>query len=276
MSNDQVDAVADLGVRVHGAARTRKRHTVLVGGVLLLGLGGVSACGDDDDASDTVTGQTAESAESSVAATEPTTTRASTTTARPTTTAAAASTAAAATAVATVEDTEAAATEPPSAAAVAETSEATGAGAATTTTSARAVTTTAATESTLTEGSVPAGSEPESTIPESSGPTTTGPECQFTENDEFPIERCDAGPAIAAMQSVLQALEYDIGTVDCLFGDQTLYAVRAFQGDEELTVTGTVDAETWAALEETFLPGWGTDANGNGTIEPDEITLECA
>ena len=73
---------------------------------------------------------------------------------------------------------------------------------------------------------------------------------------------------------MLQVLEYEIGTVDCLFGDQTLYAVRAFQAEQELTVTGAVDAETWAALE--VLDEWGTDANGNGSIEPNEITLTCA
>ena len=77
------------------------------------------------------------------------------------------------------------------------------------------------------------------------------------------------------MQSVLQTLEYDIGTVDCLFGDQTLYAVRAFQADQDLPVSGAVDEDTWAALEETFLPGWGADTNGNGIIEPSEITLVC-
>ncbi len=74
---------------------------------------------------------------------------------------------------------------------------------------------------------------------------------------------------------MLQVLEYEIGTVDCLFGDQTLDAVRAFQADEELTVSGEVDEDTWAALEETFLPDFGTDTNGNGSIEPNEITLVC-
>ena len=130
------------------------------------------------------------------------------------------------------------------------------------------------------DSSAPAGSEPSGTASASSepitsvGPTTTGPECEYTENDEFPLERCDAGPAIAAVQSVLQVREYEIGTVDCLFGDQTHYAVRAFQTDEELTVTGAVDEETWAALD--ILDDWGTDTNGNGSIEPDEITLTCA
>ena len=37
---------------------------------------------------------------------------------------------------------------------------------------------------------------------------------------------------------------------------------------------GEVDAATWAALD--VLDDWGTDTNGNGTIEPNEITLKCA
>ena len=160
---------------------------------------------------------------------------------------------------------------------------ATTAGAETTAATEAAVASTAATPDPAPAGvetSTPTGSEPPGTASGSSeptttaGPTTTGPECEYTENDEFPLERCDAGPAIAAVQSVLQAREYEIGTVDCLFGDQTHYAVRAFQTDEELTVTGVVDEETWAALD--VLDDWGTDTNGNGTIEPDEITLICA
>ena len=41
-----------------------------------------------------------------------------------------------------------------------------------------------------------------------------------------------------------------------------------------LSVTGSVDEATWAALE--VLDEWGTDTNGNGTIDPNEITLTCA
>jgi peptidoglycan hydrolase-like protein with peptidoglycan-binding domain len=122
---------------------------------------------------------------------------------------------------------------------------------------------------------VPAGEEPVATGTGTVGPTTSGPDCQFTENDELPIERCDSGAAIAALQSVLQTLHYGIGTVDCFFGDQTLYAVAAFQADRDLTADGVVDEETWAALEEFFLADWGEDANGNDVIEPTEITLVC-
>jgi peptidoglycan hydrolase-like protein with peptidoglycan-binding domain len=119
------------------------------------------------------------------------------------------------------------------------------------------------------------GPEPVVTGSGTIGPTTSGPECTFTENDELPLERCDSGPPIRALQSVLQTLNYGIGTVDCRFGDQTLYAVVAFQTDRGLTADGVVDEETWAALEASFLAGWGEDGNGNDVIEPNEITLEC-
>jgi peptidoglycan hydrolase-like protein with peptidoglycan-binding domain len=273
MSNDQVDAIAYPARRVPGVSRIR---AIAFGGALLLGLGGLAACGDDDDdASDSVTGQTALGGDTSEpgATDRPSTTRASSTTAAATSTSARASTtAAAAGATTTAADGTAATGSAP-----ADATDAASTSAATSTTARAAPQASAgATESTPPAGSEPAGTSTEPSGPTTSaGPTTTGPECEFTENDEFPLVRCDAGPAVAALQSVLQTLEYEIGTVDCLFGDQTLYAVRAFQADEELTVSGEVDAETWAALEATFLPGWGDDDNGNGTIEPNEITLVC-
>jgi Putative peptidoglycan binding domain len=277
MSNDQVDAIADLEVRAHGKDGARGMRAVVAGGALLLGLGGLGACGDDDDASDTVPGLSAEAIESSVPASEPTTTRASTTSAPSTTARSSTSTTAATSTTARSAATSATETASESTGAATDSTEAAADSVAAANATAEGETTTAGTTesaATLVDTSVPAGSAPESFVTESSGPTTTGPECEFTENDRFPLVRCDAGPAIAALQSVLQAREYDIGTVDCLFGDQTLYAVRAFQADEELTVDGAVGADTWAALD--ILDEWGNDTNGNGSIEPDEITLVCA
>jgi hypothetical protein len=40
-----------------------------------------------------------------------------------------------------------------------------------------------------------------------------------------------------------------------------------------------VDEDTWAALDiqdSGITANWGTDENGNGTLEPNEITLQCA
>jgi hypothetical protein len=263
MSNQEA-AVVDQGQRNNCLSRLRARRAVVAGTAMLLGIGGLAGCGDDDDAAETVPGQTDEAVESSAPADDAaTTTTPTTTTARPTTTAA--------TAAATSEPAAVDATDPPATeAATNATDVATTSGAETTTAPEAAAESTAPSADSAPPGTASGSSEPTTTA----GPTTTGPECEYTENDEFPLERCDAGPAIAAVQSVLQVLEYEIGTVDCLFGDQTHYAVRAFQTDEELTVTGAVDEETWAALD--VLDDWGTDTNGNGSIEPDEITLTCA
>ena len=101
------------------------------------------------------------------------------------------------------------------------------------------------------------------------GPTTTGPACEFAENTTLPLERCNMGPAVAVLQSVLQAQGYDVG-IDGEFGDQTLYALRAFQEAEGLAVDGIVGLQTWTALD---VSAFGTDTNGDGVITPDEIDL---
>ena len=102
------------------------------------------------------------------------------------------------------------------------------------------------------------------------GPTTTGPACEFEENSSLPLERCNMGPAVAVVQSILQANGYEVG-IDGNFGDQTLYALRAFQEEEGLTVDGIVGLQTWTELgvDEQF----GADENGDGVIAPDELDL---
>lgn len=103
------------------------------------------------------------------------------------------------------------------------------------------------------------------------GPTTTGPACEFAENSSLPLERCNMGPPVAVLQSILQADGYAIDTVDGYFGDQTLYAVRAFQEAEGIKVDGIVGEQTWSELgvDERF----GNDDNGDGAIAPNEIDL---
>jgi putative peptidoglycan binding protein len=296
MSNDDLGAAADRPPRAHARSGLRGMRALVAAGALLIGLGGVlAACGDDDDeASDTVPGQTGElGAESSAPAAGPDTTEATSTTraastTRPTTTAAGSSTTARAAsttarAAATTTERGAATTErAPSTTRPAQedgtspaTSEAPETGAATSAPTAETSTPETEAAGSAAGTSAPATSEPGSTVPRTTGPTTTGPECEFTENVEFPIQRCDAGPAVAALQSVLQTLEYEVGTVDCFYGDQTLYAVRAFQADEELPVTGVVDEDTWAVIAESFLADWGSDTNGNDLVEPSEITIQC-
>ena len=64
-----------------------------------------------------------------------------------------------------------------------------------------------------------------------------------------PVLRLNAeGPAVAQLQRELRTLDYYDGLIDGGFGEQTLQAVEAFQGDQQLTVDGVVGASTWDAL----------------------------
>lgn len=55
----------------------------------------------------------------------------------------------------------------------------------------------------------------------------------------------------ARVQECLQAAGYDPGPVDGVIGPRTIAAVRAFQGDHGIRVSGIVDAETRLALEDS-------------------------
>lgn len=109
--------------------------------------------------------------------------------------------------------------------------------------------------------------------------TTTAPtECvEYTENWTLPLVQCDAGAAVAAVQSRLSVagfITYDLfdGSL-CLFEPRVTAALRGFQTGSGLSATGEVDQATWDALgiDDT----WGNDFNGNGAIDPDEMTGSC-
>ena len=104
--------------------------------------------------------------------------------------------------------------------------------------------------------------EPTTTV----APTTSAAHdpCDAT---AVPIGSCANGPAVAAIQGRLNI------TVDCDFGGQTERAVRDWQAESGQPVTGVIDAGGWALL--AVPTTWGDDANGNGTIEPSEVTLVC-
>lgn len=55
------------------------------------------------------------------------------------------------------------------------------------------------------------------------------------------------GSDVQALQQDLSGLDYSVA-VDGVFGDATLAAVKQFQSDSGLPVTGIADAATWAAL----------------------------
>ena len=62
------------------------------------------------------------------------------------------------------------------------------------------------------------------------------------------ITKGNTGDAVKALQTKLNALGYDCGKVDGIFGDKTLAAVKAYQTDKALLVDGMVGSQTWGAL----------------------------
>ncbi|AFQ44688.1 cell wall-associated hydrolase, invasion-associated protein [Desulfosporosinus meridiei DSM 13257] len=56
------------------------------------------------------------------------------------------------------------------------------------------------------------------------------------------------GSEIRMLQSDLQTLNYDVGSVDGIFGNKTNTAVQAFQRDQNLLVDGIVGPQTLEAL----------------------------
>ena len=62
------------------------------------------------------------------------------------------------------------------------------------------------------------------------------------------ITKGSTGDAVKALQTKLNALGYDCGKVDGIFGDKTLAAVKAYQTDKALLVDGKVGNQTWGAL----------------------------
>lgn len=53
---------------------------------------------------------------------------------------------------------------------------------------------------------------------------------------------------VKTLQRLLNALGYDCGKVDGIFGSKTLIAVKEFQTKQGLTVDGIVGKDTWTAL----------------------------
>jgi peptidoglycan hydrolase-like protein with peptidoglycan-binding domain len=65
--------------------------------------------------------------------------------------------------------------------------------------------------------------------------------------------------AVAEVQNALSRKGINAGPPNGLFGPQTEQAVRTFQGQHGLAVTGVVDQATWQALG---LPGSVSDGHG--------------
>ena len=57
------------------------------------------------------------------------------------------------------------------------------------------------------------------------------------------------GHDVIVLQEKLQSLGYNIKKIDGNFDNEVYRAVLAFQRDNKLTITGTVDAKTWKTLK---------------------------
>ena len=91
----------------------------------------------------------------------------------------------------------------------------------------------------------------------------------YTENPgTYPVKVCQRGLAVENVQRQLVRHGYDVD-IDGYFGPQTRAAVRRFQSDHGLEVDGLVGPITWPAL--LAGAGVGTDADGDGAVEPWEI-----
>lgn len=80
--------------------------------------------------------------------------------------------------------------------------------------------------------------------PELEKPDTSKP----TESVVFNLRRGSKGADVTKLQIALNALGYDCGTADGIFGAKTEAAVRNFQRDHSLTVDGIAGRDTQAAL----------------------------
>ncbi|MEM9736262.1 MAG: peptidoglycan-binding protein, partial [Pseudomonadota bacterium] len=76
--------------------------------------------------------------------------------------------------------------------------------------------------------------------------------------EDGPLKRGDEGGQVSLLQRHLAAAGHSPGALDGDFGPKTEAALRAFQKALGLVVTGLVDPDTWACLEE-----------GEAPVEPD-------
>lgn len=91
---------------------------------------------------------------------------------------------------------------------------------------------------------IPAGLYTADEIAAAGKPETEKP----TEGVVFNLRRGSRGSEVAKLQTALNALGYDCGTADGIFGLKTEMAVRAFQKAKGLTVDGIAGKATQAAL----------------------------
>lgn len=67
------------------------------------------------------------------------------------------------------------------------------------------------------------------------------------------------GHNVLLLQKKLQAVGYNISSVDGVYGAETERAVAEFQRDNKIRITGIVNNATWRALQKAKKVKWGID-----------------
>ena len=89
-----------------------------------------------------------------------------------------------------------------------------------------------------------------------------------------PLRQGDQGPLVRVLQTQLQRAGFDPGPIDGIFGPRTNAAVRAFQQQKNIPVTGVVTVATWTALGVTCSvtpPGPTPPPPGPIPVPPEEF-----
>jgi Putative peptidoglycan binding domain len=124
---------------------------------------------------------------------------------------------------------------------------------------------------TTTTTSVPVSSTAPATELPQTRPSTPAVCPSYTPNNDYHLGICDSGPAIRLAQERLRASIDSSLNVDGYFGPGTRNAVRTFQQLHGLSVDGYIGPLTWAAL---VPDAPGTDVDGSGIVDPDEISTD--
>lgn len=83
------------------------------------------------------------------------------------------------------------------------------------------------------------------------------------------------GSAVTTLQNDLKSLNYQVGNVDGIFGQQTKQAVKAFQSDNGLTVDGIVGTQTTSMMKAKLL-GSSTAPQSKNTTAPQTNNSESS
>jgi peptidoglycan hydrolase-like protein with peptidoglycan-binding domain len=87
---------------------------------------------------------------------------------------------------------------------------------------------------------------PSTTVGSGNPPSTTT--TTLPASAKPPLQQGSQGPAVTALQQRLNALGYNVGTPDGVFGAGTKAALIAFQKKKGLTADGVVNQATYNAL----------------------------